>query len=71
MVKVTKLLKLSAASHGCLYVNRIDCVELLPHMLWNVPNQQPIIYYWLLDNITSLYLMELSYLRLVVDILRA
>jgi len=71
MVKATKLLKLSAATHGRLTVDRIDCLALLPHMLWNVPHQQPVIQNWLLDNVTPLSAMELSQLRLVVDQLRA
>ena len=67
MVKATKLLKLSATIHRRLYVDYIDCVAMLLPMIWNVPNQKTVIYDWLLDNIASLSLMELSCLQLVVD----
>ena len=51
LVKATRLLKLSAASHGRSQVDMIDCL-LLQHIAWRLPEQRIIIKEWLWNHMT-------------------
>ena len=51
LVKATKLLKLSAASHGRSQVDMIDCL-LLQHIAWRLPEQRVTIKEWLWNHMT-------------------
>jgi len=51
LVKASRLLRVSAASHGQKSVGFVDCL-LLQHILWQIPEQRDAIREWLLDNLT-------------------
>jgi MoxR-like ATPase len=51
LVKASRLLKLSAASHGRLRVDTVDCF-LLQHCMWQLPEQKKVVREWLWDNVT-------------------
>lgn len=51
LVKASRLLKISAASHGRTQVDNIDCL-LLQHIAWSLPDQRRVIKDWLWDNLT-------------------
>lgn len=51
LVKACRLLQISAASHGRMRVDFVDCLLLL-HVLWKSPEQRDPIREWLWDNIT-------------------
>lgn len=51
LVKASRLLRVSAATHGRAKVDYVDCL-LLESILWQTPEQQEDIREWLLDNIT-------------------
>mmetsp|Transcript_23552 Transcript_23552/g.49358 ORF Transcript_23552/g.49358 Transcript_23552/m.49358 type:complete len:1294 (+) Transcript_23552:86-3967(+) len=50
LVKASRLLRVSAATHGRSRVDYVDCL-LLQHILWQVPEQRLAIREWLLDHI--------------------
>jgi MoxR-like ATPase len=51
LVKASRLLKVSAASHGRTRVDPIDCL-LLQHMAWRLPEQRGAVREWLWENLT-------------------
>lgn len=51
LVKASRLLKISAASHGRTRVDPIDCL-LLQHCMWQLPEQRSAVRDWLWDNLT-------------------
>ena len=51
LVKASRLLRVSAASHGRKSVDFVDCL-LLQHVLWQIPEQRDAIREWLWDNLT-------------------
>ena len=51
LVKASRLLRVSAATHGRLKVDLVDCL-LLENVIWQIPEQQTAIREWLLDNLT-------------------
>ncbi|KAL7553708.1 hypothetical protein ACHAWF_017043 [Thalassiosira exigua] len=51
LVKASRLLKVSAASHGRQQVDLIDCL-LLQHVMWQIPEHRDVIKEWLWDNLT-------------------
>lgn len=51
LVKAARLLKISAASHGRICVDPIDCI-LLQHVLWRLPEERSAIREWLWNNLT-------------------
>ena len=51
LVKASRLLRVSAATHGRAKVDYVDCL-LLENILWQTPEQQGDIREWLLDNMT-------------------
>lgn len=51
LVQASRLLKVSAASHGRKSVDFVDCL-LLQHVLWRIPEQRDAIREWLWDNLT-------------------
>eukprot|EP00547_Thalassionema_nitzschioides_P008787 CAMPEP_0194228370 /NCGR_PEP_ID=MMETSP0156-20130528/43337_1 /TAXON_ID=33649 /ORGANISM="Thalassionema nitzschioides, Strain L26-B" /LENGTH=1110 /DNA_ID=CAMNT_0038960881 /DNA_START=537 /DNA_END=3871 /DNA_ORIENTATION=- len=74
LTKAAHLLKVSAASHGRIFVDRIDCM-LLQHLVWRLPEQHDAVREWLLDNITPCTSMDGSssdaiQFRLILDSLR-
>jgi MoxR-like ATPase len=51
LVKATRLLKISAASHGRISVDPLDCL-LLQHLAWRLPEQRAAVREWLWDHLT-------------------
>lgn len=51
LVKATRLLKVSAACHGRIRVDALDCL-LLQHIIWHLPEEQIAVKEWLWNNIT-------------------
>jgi MoxR-like ATPase len=51
LVKASRLLRVSAVTHGRAKVDLVDCL-LLEHIFWQIPEQQVAIREWLLDNLT-------------------
>jgi MoxR-like ATPase len=51
LVQSARLIRLSAATHGRKYVDPIDCL-LLQDIVWQLPEERPIIRQWLWDNLT-------------------
>jgi MoxR-like ATPase len=51
LVKATRLLKISAASHGRISVDPLDCL-LLQHLAWRLPEQRDAVREWLWDHLT-------------------
>lgn len=51
LVQSARLLRLSAASHGRIFVDSIDCL-LLQHLVWRLPEQRASVRQWLWDNLT-------------------
>eukprot|EP00804_Cyclotella_cryptica_P024298 CCRYP_012573-RB/>CCRYP_012573-RB protein AED:0.05 eAED:0.05 QI:140/1/1/1/0.85/0.75/8/284/1255 len=51
LVKASRLLRVSAATHGRAKVDYVDCL-LLENILWQTPEQLVAIREWLLDNLT-------------------
>ena len=51
LVKASRLLRVSASTHGRSKVDLVDCL-LLENICWQLPEQQVAIREWLLDNLT-------------------
>ena len=51
LVKASRLLRVSASTHGRSKVDLVDCL-LLEHICWQLPEQQVAIREWLLDHLT-------------------
>ena len=69
LVKSSRLLKISAASHGRNRVDPIDCM-LLQHCVWQMPEQRAAIKEWLWDNITPGSKNGAGSIRFLLDGLR-
>ena len=67
LVKTGRLLKISAASHGRIKVDPLDCL-LLQHCMWQIPEQQAAIRDWLWDNLTPG--SQINQFRFLLDTLR-
>lgn len=51
LVKASRLLRVSASTHGRSKVDFVDCL-LLTHMMWQVPDQRDAVREWLWDHLT-------------------
>jgi MoxR-like ATPase len=51
LLKAARLLKISAASHGRISVDPLDCL-LLQHVVWRLPEQRVAVREWLWDHLT-------------------
>jgi len=73
LVKVARLLKISAASHGRTKVDPIDCI-LLQHCMWQLPEQREAIKNWLWQRITPVTISgpgdSVDQFQLLLDSLR-
>jgi MoxR-like ATPase len=69
LVKASRLLKISAASHGRTRVDQIDCL-LLQHLVWRFPDQRSAVRDWLWDNLTPFDNTTLEQFRMVLNELR-
>ena len=69
LVKVARLMKISAASHGRARVDPIDCV-LLQHCIWQLPEQRNIVRDWLWDNLTPEDNESIHKFRVLLESLR-
>ena len=52
LVKAARLLRIVAASHGRTRVEPLDCLAVLQHALWTLPEHRGPIKEWLLDHLT-------------------
>jgi MoxR-like ATPase len=68
LVQATKLLRVSAITHGRMQVDLIDCM-LMQHLVWKLPEQRSAVREWLWNNVTPGG-TEIAQFRLLLDGLR-